>query len=135
MAKERLSKLQKWILSHCVEKGFIWRNDAREFYGKKFSPSGRIVGYTFPPVENKESLSSKAEEVSISKSFRNIERKGLITRDEKWDGVPRWELTEKGFLKANEWEQMYPFISFKDYCIGVEKKKKEQKKWLLLQVK
>lgn len=35
--KERLSKLQKWILEKCLKEGTIWRGTIREFFGKKFS--------------------------------------------------------------------------------------------------
>ena len=38
MSEERLSKLQKWILKKCLENIFFERGQAREFYGKKFSP-------------------------------------------------------------------------------------------------
>lgn len=37
MAKERLSKLQKWILEKCLENLEIHRTDVFEFFGKKFS--------------------------------------------------------------------------------------------------
>lgn len=36
MAKTRLSKLQKWILKRCLKDLFVYRDEAREFYGKKF---------------------------------------------------------------------------------------------------
>lgn len=36
MAKERFSKLQKWILQKCLKKKVIYRNEVREFYGREF---------------------------------------------------------------------------------------------------
>ena len=37
MAKERLSKLQKWILEKCLKDLKLHRQNAFEFFGKKFS--------------------------------------------------------------------------------------------------
>lgn len=36
MAKERLSKLQKWILKKYLKKKAIYRNEVKEFYGREF---------------------------------------------------------------------------------------------------
>lgn len=41
MSKERLGKLQKWILKKCLDNTFLHRNQAREFYGKKLGPGNR----------------------------------------------------------------------------------------------
>ena len=123
MAKERLSKLQKWILSRCMEEILLRRNEVRKFYGKKL-PHG-VKTRSFPPgimervirreemelyditlEEHKlwnpethrcdipleytivtpkgEYISTRAEEVSISRSLRNLEDKGFITREKEW---------------------------------------------------
>lgn len=36
MAKERLSKLQKWILAKCLKNKIIYRNEIKEYFGKEF---------------------------------------------------------------------------------------------------
>ena len=153
MAKERLSKLQKWILSHCLENGLIWQNEAREFYGKHFSPGTKMKGeyagvmegaytkvelekfynkegrmgrwwnfdkrgYDDEPTERffyipkKECISTKAERISIWRSFKNLADKDFITREKEWKP---WQLSEKGFLIVNQAGQKSHLINFKDY--------------------
>jgi hypothetical protein len=58
MAKERLSKLQKWILSTALKnEGGLYRRDISPHYFGKKTPSG---------------------EVSIARSIRNLVKKGYI---------------------------------------------------------
>ncbi len=47
MAKERLGKLQKWILSRCMQEILLPQNAARNFYRKKL-PYG-VKTRSFPP--------------------------------------------------------------------------------------
>jgi hypothetical protein len=47
MAKERLSKLQKWILKECLERGYLRGNEAREYFGKRY-PGSKRHPKTFP---------------------------------------------------------------------------------------
>lgn len=166
MAKERLSKLQKWILSRCMEEMLLRRNEARKFYGKKL-PYG-VETRLFPPgmmervikpeemewydvtlKEHKlwnyethscdipqeytivtpkgEYISTKAEEVSISRSFKKLEDKGFITREKEWRP---WRLTERGFLIAKKTATPCDFVNFKDYQSKVEQIDEENKKRL-----
>lgn len=157
MAKERLSKLQKWILIHCLEEVFLGRNEAREFYGKKFSCNPKIDSWpsesleyriknsnppftpdemklyditkeehkTWNPETNRydipdeytiftpksEYVSTKAEEVAISRSFKNLSDKEFITRTKKWGA---WHLTEKGFLIAKNSATPCSKVNLKD---------------------
>jgi hypothetical protein len=151
MAKERLSKLQKWILAECMKQVFLHRGWAMEFYGKEFYPGAKARtepsnlldsrikkeelkfydsrtemrewynwekkkheprSYTILTPKS-ELVSTKAEQVSITRSFKNLEKKGFITRPRKWGS---WQLTEKGFLIAKKWEPGVTFLNFKDYC-------------------
>ena len=107
MAKERLSKLQKYILQRCLEHTFVTRYDAYEFYGKKWGPAERakIVKDGSPPT--------RAIEAAVSRTFKNLVNRGCLT---SYALHPWWyHLTEKGFLKVNTWIQKSPFVNFKDY--------------------
>jgi len=166
MAKERLSKLQKWILSRCMEEILLRQNAARNFYGKKL-PYG-VKTRSFPPgimervikpeemelyditlEEHKlwnaethccdirleytivtpkgEYISTKTEEESISRSFKKLEDKGLITREKEWRP---WRLTERGFLIAKKTATSCNFVNFKDYQSKIEQIDVENKKRL-----
>jgi len=82
MAKERLSQLQRWILTKCytknkkcyTEKRYeIWRSDILPFFGEK---KGLYTGTPYPrylSVNEK----NKAE-VSITNSLKNLFKKGYI---------------------------------------------------------
>ncbi len=123
MSEERLSKLQKWILKKCLGSIFFEREQAREFYGKKFSPGYNQTfgegwkkkrdmsdyelftkkysnGYKWKGYRAKKELfSTKAVEVSISRSLKSLIVKGLLARPHKWG---QYHLTKEGFLKANK---------------------------------
>jgi hypothetical protein len=160
MAKERLSKLQKWILSYCLEKGRIKRLEAREFFGKHFPPSkmirekrilergmshlskeeidrwydkevGEGIFFDFEIGKRRLSkelvfysakpscISTRAIEVTISRSFTSLEAKGLI------EGGYRVNLTEKGFLIANKNSNSGVLLTFRDYLDRVKAQEQE----------
>ncbi|MBA7521637.1 hypothetical protein ES705_13748 [subsurface metagenome] len=72
MAKERLSKLQRWILERCFEREDkeIWRNKILLFFGARWNP---YIGEAqwFGNGKNK-------AEVSITNSLKNLFKKGYI---------------------------------------------------------
>jgi len=152
MAKERLSKLQKWILTKCLEEGMFHRNKIREFYGKKYSPAYKdkelyesdvykadkhmleergveekewdFEGETFIrkytgktyirkyKVIKEQYITTKAEEVTISRTFGNLKNKNLLNAVGKWG---RCYLSEKGFLIAKNFLVVQTFINYKEY--------------------
>ena len=143
MSKERLSKLQKWILEKCVEDLSIPRDKAREFYGKYFSPKGRHGPLSFPVREEqkkfydydkgkgwreqyrpkKEFLTTRAMEATISRTFRNLVGKGYLVKERFG-----YQLTEKGWLKVNK-NQNSEIVNFKDYKDRVDEITKMQTGW------
>ncbi|MBA7580558.1 hypothetical protein ES708_22451 [subsurface metagenome] len=96
MAKERLSKLQRWILTKCYEKGNDHHATPNYFCGRHFLVSHRIEDYLklekvkkyFSKLEEawKKPISEKCRynrfkygfEVSATNSLRNLARKGYI---------------------------------------------------------
>jgi len=152
MSKERLSKLQKWILTKCLEGGMFDRNKIREFYGKKYPPSykdkelyesdvykadkhmleergveekewdfelntyiRKYTGKTYIrkyKVIKEQFITTKAEEVAISKTFRNLKNKNLLNPVGKWG---RCYLSEKGFLIAKNFLDVQTFVNYKEY--------------------
>ena len=108
MSKERLSKLQKWILKQCLKNTSIHRKEIREFWGKKLAPSYANRGevceeeieskmldksdfnpqtYQHPAgdgrtynvyVPKEELISTEAIEASISRSIKNLLEKDLL---------------------------------------------------------
>jgi len=143
MAKERLSKLQKWILGTCLEKMHILKRDAREFYGKRYPPGKRIregfyggmthkyadehlekkweseSGLISSYVVKEEYISTKSQEITIYKSFKNLEKKGLLNRG---------HLTEKGFLTAKSFANVGTFANYKGYKQAIDEELAEAKK-------
>jgi len=140
MAKERLSKLQKWILNRCLEnkENGIIREEIREFFGKKLSPKRNLLkalqestlgekgenfnwdGRYFSP--KKELVSTRSIEASISRSFNNLIRKGFITDSKHY-------LTEKGFLSVNKNKSHGIVNTYKDYTNNINKKNEEREKY------
>ena len=82
MLKERLSKLQEWILKRIEEKTSISHRGLKRYFNKEL----------IDPLTNK-------ERVTLFKSIKNMILKGLI----KEGGFKNYRLTEKGFnyLKVN----------------------------------
>lgn len=145
MAKERLSKLQKWILNRCLEnKGSgIVRDESREFFGKKLPPkrySNEALREGFGWGEKgekfnwngryytpkKELISTRSIEASVSRSFNNLIRKGFIT-DRYYFG--QCFLTEKGFLKVNEKTNCNIVNIYKNYIDTINKANEEREKY------
>lgn len=152
MSKERLSKLQKWILEKCLKDINISRDKAREFYGKRFSPKGRYKWARFSIRKEqerffdnnkgtgriqeykpkKEFMTTRAVEATISRTFRNLVGKGYLVR-----GRFAYELTRKGWLKVNRNEnslkvnrnQNTETVSFKDYRQRLDELTKKQIGW------
>ncbi|MBA7535275.1 hypothetical protein ES705_27528 [subsurface metagenome] len=72
MAKERLSKLQRWILERCYKNrsNEIWRSDILLFFGTEHPYTSRSIFLS--------SNSKNKAEVSITNSLKNLFKKGYI---------------------------------------------------------
>ncbi len=153
MSEERLSKLQKWILKKCLEGIFFKREQAREFYGKKFSPGYNQTfgegwekerdmsdyklftrkdsnGYKWKGYRAKKELfSTRAVEVSISRSLKSLVVRELLAQSRKWG---TYNLTKKGFLKANKLAEvggvLSPSLNFKAYKAKVNEIEEQRRK-------
>jgi len=108
MLKERLSKLQQWILKRIEEKTSISQRGLKRYYNK----------------ELRDSITNK-ERVTLFKSLKNMISKGLIKEGE----FKNYILTEKGFnfLKVNVSGSGVRYINFKDYQSSLESSDKEFK--------
>jgi len=102
MGKERLSKLQKWVLKRIEENSSISQRGLRRYFNKELRD----------PLTNK-------ERVTLFKSIKNMISKGLIQKGE----FKHYVLTKKGFnsLKVNDSGYVMTNISFKDYLSILEK--------------
>ncbi len=102
LKKERLSKLQKWVLKRIEENSSISQRGLRRYFNKELRD----------PLTNK-------ERVTLFKSIKNMISKGLIQKGE----FKNYVLTEKGFnsLKVNVASYDMTNISFKDYLSILEK--------------
>jgi hypothetical protein len=112
MAKERLSKLQKWILNRIYKNGAISKPGMKGYFNK----------------EIRDALNN-SERVTLHKSVRNLIQKELLTKGPYGSYI----LTEKGFnalLKANVSLVGSENVSFKDYQEREEKSRKEYESWL-----
>jgi len=108
MLKERLSKLQEWILKRIEEKTSISQRGLKRYFNKELRD----------PITNK-------ERVTLFKSIKNMISKGLIKEGE----FKNYILTEKGFnsLKVNVSGSGVRYINFKDYLSSLESSDKEFK--------
>ena len=106
MLKERLSKLQEWILKRIEEKTTISHRGLKRYFNKELRD----------PLMNK-------ERVTLFKSIKNMISKGLIKEGE----FKNYILTEKGFnsLKVNV--SGFDVRNFKDYQSSLESSDKEFK--------
>jgi len=111
MLKERLSKLQEWILKRIEEKTSISQRGLKRYFNK----------------ELRDTLTNK-ERVTLFKSVKNMISKGLIKEGE----FKNYILTEKGFnsLKVNVSGSDMRYINFKDYLSSLESSDKEFKAYL-----
>jgi len=108
MLKERLSKLQEWILKRIEEKTSIAKRALRGYFNKELRD----------PLTNK-------ERVTLFRSVKNMISKGLIKEGE----FKNYILTEKGFnsLKVNVSSLGVRYINYKDYLSSLESSDKEFK--------
>jgi len=161
MAKERLSKLQKWILTKCLEGKTIHRNEIREFYGKEYQPSYKDKELSWVDVDRAgkymleerqeerrkfdykqwkytdetyihkyhvvkvQYISTKAEEVIISRTLKSLKNKCLLEQIKKWGD---YHLTEKGFLIAKSFVAGDTFVNYKEYKQAIDKQIAEEEK-------
>ena len=145
MAKERLSKLQKWILTRCLENKTqkIARDEVREFFGKRFRPKRteypwgdedrKYYNWTtreYPNGHKQELFSPKPElvstrsiEASVSRSLGNLIKRGFLT--EKYHYGQHF-LTEAGFLKVNKKEGVRIVNTYENYVKAINKTNKER---------
>ena len=72
MAKERLSKLQRWILERCYKNrsNEIWRSEILLFFGTEHPYTSRSIFLS--------SNSKNKAEVSITNSLKNLFKKGYV---------------------------------------------------------
>lgn len=154
MAKERLSKLQKWILVEAYKKTVLPRRFIRLFFNKWFhpginnfnlddTPSIEAMGFTKKDKEKafdrnfydwpkgngiageklerfshkEEYRSTKAIEVTISRTLKNMIAKGILL--EHLDMERFYHLTEKGCLMLTEITKGNA-VNFKEYMKKVE---------------
>ena len=108
MLKERLSKVQEWILKRIEEKTTISQKGLKRYFNKELRD----------PLTNK-------ERVTLFKSIKNMISKGLIKEGE----LKNYILTEKGFnsLKVNGTGSGVRDINFNDYQSSLESSDKEYK--------
>ena len=108
MLKERISKLQEWILKRIEEQTTISQKGLKRYYNKGLRD----------PLTNK-------ERVTLFKSIKNMILKGLI-KEGKFES---YILTEKGFnsLKVNVSGCDVRYINYKDYLSSLESSDKEFK--------
>ena len=144
MAKERLSKLQKWILNRCLEnkENGIIRDESREFFGKKLPPkrhSNEALSEGFGWGEKgekfdwngrywtpkKELISNRSIEASVSRSFNNLIKREFLTKKYYYG---QCFLTEKGFLKVNEKTNCIIVNTYKNYVDVINKANEERGK-------
>lgn len=84
MAKERLSKLQKWILEHCysVEDGTKITAMRKVDVFRYFKPTYTLMGQELPIINNFKAFMSREEynkvNATISRSIRGLKDKGYI---------------------------------------------------------
>ena len=161
MAKERLSKLQKWILTKCLEGGMFHRNEIRGFYGKKYPPSDKDKERSWVDVDRTDKhmieerevernewefklrrftdktyihkykvikeqyITTKAEEVAITRTFSNLKNKDLLNPVDKWG---RCYLSEKGFLIAKSFPGEGKFVNYREYKKAIDEEVAKAKK-------
>lgn len=113
MAKERLSKLQKWILQKCLYDLFITGKRTKEFFGHE---NTKKPGFSI----------TNCERVILFRGLNNLLKKDLLYQREGWRV---YCLTEAGFLKANSFSAGATFVSFKDYNEAIEKKNEERNRY------
>jgi len=141
MAKERLSKLQKWILSRCLKNKAdgVYRNEAREFFGKKLPPKRHLIEAlkesTFGTIgekfewdgryytAKKELVSTRSVEAVITRSLGNLKQRGFITEKNRYS---QHYLTERGFLKANKINNSETVSLYEDYIDTIHKENEER---------
>ena len=132
MAQERLSKLQKWVLLKCLEfdtlfENILHKNDALEFYDKKFLPSvkGKAAQYIdkngewgtygwcyfkLPRKDTDRYLEIREEETRGGKKQYKYIKDELIATDAEMVFISRTfsNLVKKGLLKRlSKWGGYY----------------------------
>jgi len=144
MAKERLSKLQKWILNRCFKnkEAGITRDEIREFWNKKLPPKSNFLTEALRESSTgtkgerfnwngryfsvrRELISTRSIEASISRSFNNLIKGGFITGEYSWGNH---YLTEKGFLKVNKKEDSKTVNTYENYINAINKRNEEMGK-------
>ncbi len=125
MAKERIGKLERWILIHCYLKTVkgelppswdlsrmdnefymkaLWKYDVLNHYFN-LEHSDKIEGYTGPKF--KDTKKYRAALVSWSRAIRSLIKKGLVQRPDKTTLLDLfhnpWGLTKKGREKAEKY--------------------------------
>ncbi len=111
MAKERLSKLQKWILTRTFELGTVQRSELRELINRE--SKGKMTD---------------SERVTLHKSINNLLRKGLLTKT-RYNG---YILTKKGYgliTKVNSPGENKTYVSYNAYREREEQRLDEYKAW------
>lgn len=151
MAKERLSKLQKWILEKCLKDLRIYYQDAFAFFGKKYTNrKPELLGegcdlkkrygenyrneFDIEKVEEKQRGGyvwrrlkiGRKKEFCITNSEKAVISRSLagLVRKGFLIQPSRWgeyRLTKGGFLKANKLVFADQNVNFKEYQKKIEK--------------
>ena len=111
MAKERLSKLQNWILRQIYQNNSITKKGLKKFYGKGL----------------RDALTNK-ERVIIHRSLNNMLKKGHIDKGQ----YHNYTLTEKGFnklLNVNTCPADMTNVNFKEYLRRQQKDQQAYEQW------
>jgi len=118
MAKERLSRLQKYIINKIYKNTSTSRKCIRAFFGKK-------AGGMFSRGETM----TTAERVVIHRSVNSLLKRDIIKIGKHKD----YYLTERGFsvfLKVNKSRDGETNVNFKDYEDRRDQSLKEYEAWL-----
>ena len=150
MSKERLSKLQKWILKTCYERNSINKYELRKFFGKRFHPGRRKLRFEDLPSllvneeENKKYFNYSDKTLADGTILKNhyfSRKKELISTRAIEATITRtlknltqkelliregnvFSLTERAFLMLTKILHV-KVVSFKEYTRKIEKLKRE----------
>ena len=158
MAKERLSKLQKWILEKCLKDLGINYQDTAGFFGKKYTNKKpefigeghdlkKMYGENYKKEFDIEKVKqekwggyvwhglkvSRKPEFCITNSEKAVASRSLKSLIKKGFLIqPRkygeYRLTKVGLLKANNLDTRDKTISFKEYQERIKKAEQERER-------
>ena len=114
MPKERLSKLQKWILQKIYNKITLISKGIKEYLNKNPNVTFSRRTWWRKKVEPHKDKLTTSERVTIHRTLENMLQKGLIDKGK----YENYFLTKKGFetfVNANKIHTVEDKVSFKKY--------------------